>query len=505
MDASELARSLLLAVDPATALGWKAEPPQQRFLAFDNVDEALYGGARQGGKSDALLVFSIARRTAHRGSKGLILRRTLADLHKEGALIPRSHELLTGVATYHTQEHKWRFPGGGVLEFSYCERDEDVYKYQGAQYDDICIDQAEQFTDWQFRMVRPVARTTRKDLVPLIRLTANPGGRGHLWLRRGFVDPAPAGTVFTDPDTQKTRVFVPATVYDNPHVSKSTIRDLEGLPEPTRSAWLLGRWDVFVGQFFGEWNPDLHLCEPFDIPPSWRRFGMLDYGYRDPTVYLQAAIGPDKQIFVYRELVLRQVVDEAQAEEIARVCADDAPESVAAAPDLWNKSGKGPKGQSSAETYQRVWERLKFGARLQPGANDRIQGWSRLRQYLASYTGAGGTPTALLQIFDGRCPELVRTLPALIFDDHKVEDCDTDGDDHAPDALRYGLMSRPAPKALPKPNPPGAFDTAALWKEIEDRRRRARDIGHEREWERLVGSNSVEQYMRLIYPARWRD
>lgn len=114
-----------------------------------------------------------------------------------------------------------------------------MYKYQGSQYDDICIDQAEQFTNWQFRMLRPVARTTRRDLKPLIRLTANPGGRGRLWLRRGFVDPAPSGTVFTDPDTQKTRVFVPATVYDNPHVSAGTIRDLEGLPEPLRSAWLL--------------------------------------------------------------------------------------------------------------------------------------------------------------------------------------------------------------------------------------------------------------------------
>src|SRR5579859_5189128 len=172
MTKADMARSLLLAVDPARALGWTPEPPQSRFLTFTDVDEVLYGGARQGGKSDALLVFSIARRLKHPGSKGLILRRTLADLSKEGALISRSHDLLSGVATYHTQEHKWRFPGGGVLEFSYCEHDMDVYNYQGSQYDDICIDEAEQFTEWQFKVLRPVARTTRKDLTPLIRLTA---------------------------------------------------------------------------------------------------------------------------------------------------------------------------------------------------------------------------------------------------------------------------------------------------------------------------------------------
>jgi hypothetical protein len=97
-----------------------------------------------------------------------------------------------------------------------------------------------------------------------------------------------------------------------------------------------------------------------------------------------------------------------------------------------------------------------------------------------------------------------RTLPALVFDDRKVEDCDTDGEDHAPDALRYGLMSRPAPKAMPKPNPPGDFEADAILSEVLDRRRRARYIGHEREYERMAGSNSDERYLRLLHPAQFR-
>ncbi len=470
---------------------WVAEPPQAAFLSFADVDEAMYGGARQGGKSDALLIFSILRRNQYPGSKGLILRRTLADLTKEGALIPRSHELLQGIATFHKQEHRWRFPNGGVIEFSYCEHDEDVYNFQGSQYDDICIDQAEQFTDWQFRVLRPVARTVRKDLKPLIRLTANPGGRGHTWLKMGFVDPAPVRTVFTEPGTGKTRVFVPATVYDNPHVSASTIRDLEGLPEPLKSAWLLGSWNVFVGQFFPEWDTRVHVCSAFDILKDWRRFGMLDYGYsQTPLAYLQAAIAPDKRIYVYREIVRRQMVDEAQAEEIAHVCADDSPQYVVAGPDLWNKSGKGPKGQSTAETYRRVWERLKFGAHLQMADNDRVQGWRRVRQYLAPFAAADGTgQTSLLQVFEGSCQELCRTMPGLIFDDRKPEDCDTDGEDDAPDALRYGLMSRPAPKLTPVLNAPSDFDVATAFKMIEDRRKRMRYIGGELEWMHLRGGD----------------
>jgi hypothetical protein len=316
------------------------------------------------------------------------------------------------------QEHRWRFPDGGVIEFAHCEHDDDVYGFQGAQYDDIYLDQAEQFTDWQFRVLRPVARTVRKDLKPLIRLTANPGGRGHTWLKRGFVDPAPPGTVHVDPETQKSRVYVPATVYDNPHVSASTIRDLEGLPEPLRSAWLLGRWDVFVGQFFPEWDyPGTHGCAPFEIPADWRRFGMLDYGYaQSPMVYLQAAISPDRRIYLYRELVRLQMVDQAQAEEIANTCAGDPPQYVVAGPDLWNRSGKGPKGQSTAETYKRAWERLRFPAHLQMADNDRVMGWRRIRQYLAPFAAADGTgQTALLQVFEGTCPELCRTLPGLIY------------------------------------------------------------------------------------------
>lgn len=356
----------------------------------------------------------------------------------------------------------------------------------------MCIDQAEQFTDWQFRMLRPIARTVRKDLTPLIRLTANPGGRGHLWLKQGFVNPGPPRTVFVDPDTQKTRAFIPATVYDNSHVSSSTIRDLEGLPEPLRSAWLHGRWDVFVGQFFPEWDPEVHLCQPIDIPKGWRRFGMLDYGYaQDPSVYLQAAVGPDKRIYIYREIVMRGKVDTAQAEEIARVCANDQPEYVSIPRDLGVRSGKGGiKGMSTVETFRQVWDDIEFRAQLrQVESMDRVAGWRIMRRYLAPYPAADGTGhTALLQVFAGQCPELARTLPGLVYDEHKTEDCDTDGEDDAADSLRYGLTSRPSPIVSPfKSNPPSDFvgetmhKTARDRKWVEDRRKSWGKIGNEME------------------------
>lgn len=167
----------------------------------------------------------------------------------------------------------------------------------------------------------------------------------------------------------------------------------------------------------------------------------------DPFCYLQMALAPDGQGFVYLEAYRTKLVDSDQAALIAEVCAQDPPEYIAAPPDLFNVSGKGIRGQSTAETYQQVWSKCGFRTQLRRGANDRLQGWRRVREWLKPHLSADGQgQTARLQIVAGRCPNLVRTLPQLVHDEYKPEDLDTTGEDHAADALRYGLMSRPAPR-----------------------------------------------------------
>lgn len=461
---------------------WKAEPPQAAMLRQDDVDELLYGGSRGGGKSDALLIFNIRRRTKYPGSSGLILRRKLTDLTKQGALIPRSHELLGGIAAWSGDTHKWRFANGSVLEFGHAKDEADVMNYVGAAYEDICADQLEQFTEWQWAILRGSLRTTRLDCRPVLRATANPGGVGHVWVKSRYIDVASAGELYMDPETGLTRMFIPAKATDNPHLNAAYHQMLASLPEPWRSAWRDGRWDVFIGQFFSDWHPRLHLCTPFEIPRHWRRIGMEDWGYARPFCYLQAAISPDGMLYFYRELYQSLVKDADQAAMIAELCRPDPPEYIVAGPDLWHKrEAHGGHGESVAETYEQVWKHLdpSFRTRLLMADTDRITGWQRVREHLKPYVGPDGrSSTAMLQIFKGTCPNLVRTLPGLIFDEHKQEDLDTDGEDHAADALRFGVMSRPHP-ARPKPKQDDPFDAATLWKEHRKRQRRRRWIGGE--------------------------
>jgi hypothetical protein len=234
-----------------------------------------------------------------------------------------------------------------------------------------------------------------------------------------------------------------------------------------------------TGQFFSEWDPAIHLCEPYDIPKEWRRFGMLDYGFVGPFCYLQIALNPDGVGYAYRELYRTRMLDSDQAALVAETCAADRPEYVVAGPDLWHKTGKGIWGQSTAETYARVWQVRNFNTGLKRAVNDRIMGWRRVREWLKPLPGPNGAMTAKLQILDGRCPNLVRTLPQQVHDDGKPEDINIDGEDHAPDALRYGLMSRPSPKPIPVVNAPSDFAAITAYKEIENRRRLTKYIGGE--------------------------
>jgi hypothetical protein len=268
---------------------------------------------------------------------------------------------------------------------------------------------------------------------------------------------------------------------ENPHIPPDDLAQAErDLPSVVyRQEYLAEFLAGGIGQFFSEWDPAIHLCPMPEMPKSWRRFGALDYGFVGPFCYLQMALSPDGMGYVYRELYKERVADSDQARLIAQTCGEDVPEYVVAGPDLWHKSGKGVWGQSTAETYAKVWAEQKFGAHLTRAADDRIMGWRRVREWLKPFVGPNDEQTARLQIVEGTCPNLVRTLPQLVHDEAKPEDVNTDSEDHAPDALRYGLMSRPAPKLPPKPNPPSDFTAEAAFKLLEERRKRKKYIGGE--------------------------
>lgn len=224
-------------------------PPQEAFLWLSQL-EALYGGAAGGGKSDALLMAALEYVDVP-GYAALILRKTYADLALPGAIMDRSKTWLMGTdAQWNDNLKQWAFPSGATLTFGYLQTTNDKFRYQGAELQYIAFDELTQFdeTDYAYllsRLRRPSDGPL--SLVPLrMRAASNPGGRGHRWVKRRFIDRQPSPD---DPDDTaekcSRRVFIPARLEDNPSVDRQAYTSaLAGLDPQTRLQLLDGDWNA---------------------------------------------------------------------------------------------------------------------------------------------------------------------------------------------------------------------------------------------------------------------
>ena len=411
---------------------WQAQPRQAAFINRPE-DEVLYGGAAGGGKTDSLLAYSIARRQRYPGSNGLFLRRTYADLSKAGAALDRSRDLLSGVAHYDSQSHRWTFANNSIMEFGYLDRDDDKYKYQGSQYDDIVWDELTQFAESQYLYLMSRCRATVDNIIPRVRAASNPGGIGHQWVKTRFIDGRQPERTFTL-DNNRTAVFIPAKLQDNQILMQrdpSYWDKLMALPEDDKRALAYGDWDVFAGQYFREWRRDRHVIDPFTPPAHWRRWGALDWGFAQPLSFAVYSQDPDTmRIYRLREMYATELRDTEAIERIRSVVGNDRLDAIYADPSMWQRRST-DNALSTADIY------VRGGLSLQPANNDRLNGWRRVRELLAD--GRDGKP--LLQVC-ANCAEMIRTLPGLVYDKLHPEDLDTDGEDHAADELRYAVMAR---------------------------------------------------------------
>ena len=408
--------------------------PQTDFLAAGEQD-VLYGGAAGGGKSFAMLVdpLRFMNRSEHRA---LLLRRSMPELRE---LIDKSRELYTKAfpgAKFREVEKVWKFPSGATLEFGYLDRDADVYRYQGQSYSWIGIDELTQYpTEFPLQYLQSRLRTTDSEIKPYIRCTANPGGVGGHWVRKRYLTPAPAKEAFKGPDGL-TRKFIPARLEDNPYLSKDGRYEqmLASLPPVQRKQLLEGNWDVAEGAAFVEFNPEIHVIPPFKIPIHWAKYKGVDYGYAAESCCVWSTIDPDDDtLIIYRELYRKGLTGSALAEMITAYEKDDH-KSIQGVLDTaaWNKTGVG--GPTVGETLVRA------GHKLRPADKNRIQGKIQIHEYLKQNKTTG---RPRLQIFSN-CVNLIRELQSIPVDPNKPEDVDTKASDHAYDALRYLIMSRPS-------------------------------------------------------------
>ena len=406
--------------------------PQTDFLAAPEQD-VLYGGAAGGGKSYAMLVDPL--RFMHRPShRALLLRRSMPELRE---LIDKSRELYPKAfpgAKFREVEKIWRFPSGALLEFGYLDRDADVYRYQGQAYSWIGIDELTQYpTEFPLQYLQSRLRTTDPEIKTYIRCTANPGGVGGSWVKKRYLDPSPPNESFTGED-KITRKFIPARLDDNPYLAEDGKYEkmLQSLPPVQKKQLLDGNWDVSEGAAFVEFDYDTHCIDPYELPKRWERFKGIDYGYASESAVIWAALDPsDETLIIYRELYQKGLTGEDLAKKIFEYEKEDKL-SVSGVLDSAAWARTGTTGPTVGEALTTA------GHKLRRADKNRIQGKIQVHERLK----LNGKGRPRLQIFKS-CPNLIRELQGIPIDPNKPEDVDTKAPDHAYDALRYLIMSRP--------------------------------------------------------------
>ena len=434
---------------------FKANPgPQTQYLAASER-EVLYGGAAGGGKSYATLADPL-RNLGNKDFSGLLVRHTTEELRE---LIQKSQELypkaIPGIK-WSERKSQWTTPQGGRLWMSYLDKDTDVMRYQGQAFNYVAFDELTQWpSSFAWDYMRSRLRSASPELGLYMRATTNPGGPGHAWVKKMFIDPASPNTPFwaTNIETGEQlrypkghtkedqplfkRKFIPASLFDNPYLADSGDYEamLLSLPEQQRKRLLDGDWDVNEGAAFPEFNRAVHVVEPYKIPKGWAKFRACDYGYGSYTGVVWIAVTPAEQLVVYRELYCSRVTAIDLADMILKAEYEDGGVRYGVLDSsLWHK--RGDTGPSLAE------QMIMRGCRWRPSdrsKGSRVAGKNELHRRLQVDEF---TEEPRLVMFND-CTNLVAQLPSIPLDKRNPEDVDTNAEDHLYDALRYGIMTRP--------------------------------------------------------------
>ncbi len=465
------------ALDQEHRIVWEPQPGPQAALLACPIFEVFYGGARGGGKTDGSLGDWLDHGQRYgKEAKGIFFRRHLTELDEA---IERAKQIYGQAgADYRESKKTFIMPGGARLKFRYLENDSDAMAYQGHSYTRVYMEELTNYPHPDPVMKLKATLRSAAGVPCGFRGTGNPGGPGHLWVKARYIDPAPLGwkvmeeefvNPFTGERLIQERVFIPAKLTDNQLLllnDPGYVARLHqsGSKELVR-AWLEGDWNVVLGAFFPEFG-QRHVLPHQALPEWWERFIAKDWGSSQPGCVLYVAVSdgtheatradgskfiiPAGSLVVYREWYIAEkenpqqglkLTAEETAEGIKKRCQykeNENPRNVCD-PSMWITSG----GPSIAERIMKAG--VKFTRAFKTGQvlNSRKAGWDQVRYRLK---GRAGQP--LVYVMDN-CPHLIRTLPALLHDPINIEDADTDGEDHAPDTLRYACMSRPIMR--PKP------------------------------------------------------
>lgn len=455
---------------------WRPQPGPQTAFVKCPVFEVVYGGARGGGKTDACLGdWALHAKRYGADAKGLFLRRT------QIALLPtieRAKRLFRPLgAVWKEQDKRFVWPNGATLYFRYLDKDSDADNYQGHDYTRVYVEELTQFAVPD--PLDKIKATLRSGAgVPTgFRASCNPGGPGHGWVKERYIEPGAWNIVkstfvnpFTNEEVSRSRVFIPAKLSDNPQLLRNDPGYVANLfmsgSKALVQAWLQGDWDVVEGAFFDCWDTSKHVVQPFIIPKDWTKFRSFDWGSAAPfSVGWWAIAGDDYgriprgALVRYREWYgasapqkgLKLTTEAVAAGILERDAGEDMHVGSVADPAIFAEDG----GPSRAEVFSRHGIFFRRADNKRVSGNGAMGGWDEMRQRLV---GKDGVP--MLYVFE-TCKDFIRTVPALPHDTKRMEDVDSDAEDHIADEARYACMSRPWVRPLPSKDKPANFSDYA--------------------------------------------
>lgn len=457
---------------PDPQIIWQPQPGPQIALLECPVFEVFYGGARGGGKTESSIGDWLQHSSMYgEHAIGIFVRRKLTQLAE---VIARCHQIFPKLgATWNEQKKTWTMPGGGRLKFVYLERDSDAEEYQGHSYTRVYVEELTNFpSPAPINKLRATLRSGAG--VPCgMRLTGNPGGAGHNWVKKRYIDPNPAGYQVIWEETEieldgvkqtvrLDRVFIPSKLSDNAMLMRNdptyVLRLRQSGSEALVKAWLEGNWNIVDGAYFDEFDEALHVLPTEAFlrlrNPQMRYFRSFDWGSARPfsvgwwaildkDYEVEGRVLPRNSIVRYREwygakgpnvglkmtadLVAKGIKEREKGEVIRYGTAD---------PAIFIRNG-GPSIGEIMAVHGCTWRKAD---------NKRVPGWEMLRHRLV---GEDGRP---LIYFLDCCDDTIRTLPTLQHDEDNTEELDTEGEDHAADEIRYACMARPwVPRAKSAP------------------------------------------------------
>ena len=429
-----------------------APSAKQKLFLSDHHKFVAFGGARGGGKSWGVRVKALLLALRRKGIDIAIIRRSYPEL-LANHIRPMLEMLPIGTYKYNDSRKEITFPNGSHIYFRYCSNDNDLLNFQGAEYDVLFIDEATQLTEFQFKSLCACVRGVT-DHPKRVYLTCNPGGVGHGWVRRLFIDRR-----YEIGERAEDYSFIQSLVGDNQALMESDpdyVAFLEALPPKLKDAWLYGKWDIFEGQFFEDFLDDsshyedrkyTNVIKPFEIPKYWTIYRTFDWGYAKPFACEWVAVDRDNKAYVFLEfygctstpnegvkMTPQQVFGEIARIEREHPMLAGRQILGVADPAIWDAQ----TGESIAETAS------KCGVYFTKGDHKRIPGWMQMH-YRFSFDDNG---YPMMYIFTN-CKHAIRTISLLQYSETMPEDLDTDGEDHIADAIRYFCMARPIspPKA----------------------------------------------------------